>query len=153
MRPGACPAVLGMTAGTLAVLAAATLCQALDVQVTSVRAAEHGPSDPELIAFRPRFRRLVGYRSFQIVQRERRRCAWQTGEAFTIPGGRLLRVVPKNMRDQAVVMQVKLLDGERPLIDTVVRLQNRGFMLFGVDDDRRVADGALIIMLRAEEAD
>jgi hypothetical protein len=147
------PVVLGMAAGTLAVLAAAVLCQAVDVQITSVRAAERGPSDPELIAIRPRLRRLVGYRSFQIMQREHRRCAWQTGEAFTIPGGRLLRVVPKGMRDQAVVMQVKLLDGDHSLIDTVVRLQNRGLMLFGVDDDPRVADGALIIMLRAAEED
>ena len=151
MRVGVRPAVLGVAVGTLAVLSAAALCQALDVQITSVRATERGPSDPELVALRPRLRRLVGYRSFQIMQRERRRCTWQTGEAFTIPGGRLLRVVPKSMRDQAVVMQVKLLDGDRSLIDTVVRLQNHGVMLFGVDDDRRVEDGALIIMLRAEE--
>jgi hypothetical protein len=140
-----------MAAGTVAVLVAAALCQAVDLQITSVRAAERGPSDPELIAFRPRLRRLVGYRSFQIMQRERRSCAWQTGEAFTIPGGRLMRVVPKGMRDQAVVMHVRLLEGERPLIDTVVRLQNHGFMVFGVDDDPRAEDGALLIMLRAEE--
>jgi hypothetical protein len=116
-----------------------------------VRAAEHGPSDAQLIALRPRLRRLVGYRSFQIVGEERRRCAWQAAQAFTIPGGRLLHVVPKGMRDQAVVMQVKLVDGRRALVDTDIRLQNRGVMLFGVDQDSHVADGALIIMLRAEE--
>jgi len=60
-------------------------------------------------------------------------------------------VMPKGMRDQSVVMQVKLLDRRRPLIDTDVRLQNRGVMLFGVGRDANAADGALIIMLRAEE--
>ena len=145
------PVVLGIAAGTVAVLAMATVSHALDVEITSVRAMEHGPSDAELVALRPRLRRLVGYRSFQIVGREQRHCTWQSGEAFAIPGGRLLRVVPKGMRDQAVVMQVELLDGQRALLDTDVRLQNRGVMLFGVGQDSRAADGALIIMLKAGE--
>ena len=134
-----------------AVLAAAAAAHAVQVQIITVRAAEHGRSDAELEDMRPRLRRLVGYRSFQVVREERRQCAWQTVEAFKIPGGHLLNVVPKGMRDQAVVMQVKLLDRRRPLIDTDVRLQNRGVMLFGVGHDANAADGALIIMLRAEE--
>jgi len=72
-------------------------------------------------------------------------------EVFAIPGGRMLHVVPKAMRDQAVVMSVKLMDGSRALVDTDVRLQNRGVMLFGVGQDSRAAEGALIIMLRAED--
>src|SRR5207248_3016347 len=83
-----------------------------------VRAAEHGPSDAQLVALRPRLRRLAGYRSFQVVRQERRQCVWQNAEAFKIPGGHLLHVMPKGMRDQAVIMQVKLLDRRRPLIDT-----------------------------------
>ena len=150
MTREACPVVLGLTVGAL-VLLAATHALALEVQITTVRAAERGPSDAQLIDLRPRLRRLVGYRSFQIVGEERRRCVWQTSEAFTIPGGRLLHVMPRAMRDQAVVMRVKLMDGSRALVDTDVRLQNRGVMLFGVDQDSRAAQGALIIMLRAED--
>jgi hypothetical protein len=145
------PVLLGLAAGALSVVAVSALCQALEVQITTVRAAERGPSDAQLEPLRPRLRRLVGYRSFQVVGEERRQCAWQAVAAFTIPGGRLLRVVPKGMRDQAVVMQVKLLDGKRALLDTDVRLQNRGVMLFGVDQNASVPEGALIIMLRAEE--
>jgi len=133
------------------VVAAAAAAHAVQVQITTVRATEHGPSDAQLVDLRPRLRRLVGYRSFQVVREERRQCAWQTVEAFKIPGGHLLSVEPKGMREQAVVMQVKLLDRRRPLIDTDVRLQNRGVMLFGVGHDANAADGALIIMLRAEE--
>ena len=143
-------ALVGTAATALSILAAG-YCAAVDVQITTVRAAERGPSDEQLIAIRPRLRRLVGYRSFQVVGQERRRCAWQEREAFDIPGGRLLHVVPKGMREQAVVMRVVLLDGSRALVDTDVRLQNRGVMLFGVDTDSRVPDGALIIMLKAEE--
>jgi hypothetical protein len=144
------PALIGAAAVSY-VIAAAALCQAVDVQITTVRALEHGPSDAQLVAIRPRLRRLVGYRSFQVIAQERRSCAWQEREAFDIPGGRLLHVQPRGMRDQAVVMRVALLDGQRTLIDTDVRLQNRGVMLFGVDTDSRVPDGALIIMLKAEE--
>ncbi len=143
------PVVLGLAVGALVILAAQA--RALEVQITTVRAAEHGPSDAQLITLRPRLRRLVGYRSFQIVGEERRRCAWQTSEAFIIPGGHLLHVVPKAMRDQAVVMRVRLTDGPRALVDTDVRLQNRGVMLFGVDQDTGTPQGALIIMLRAED--
>jgi hypothetical protein len=145
------PAVLGLTVGVLSVLAAVGVAQALEVQITTVRAADHGPSDAQLVALRPRLRRLVGYRSFQVVGEERRRCAWQSTEAFVIPGGRVLHIVPKGMRDQAVVMQVKLLDGRRALVDTDVRLQNRGVMLFGVARNAPDVEGALIIMLRAED--
>ncbi len=147
MNP-ATPVVLGLVG---ALVAASSAAHALQVQITTVRAAEHGPSDAQLVELRPRLRRLVGYRSFQVVREERRQCAWQTAEAFKIPGGHLLNVVPKGMRDQAVVMQVKLIDRRRPLIDTDVRLQNRGVMLFGLGRDERAPDGALIIMLRAEE--
>jgi hypothetical protein len=141
-------AVLGMAAALgLPAVAAAVL----QVQITSVRAYARGPSDAQLIELRPRLRRLVGYRSFRVVGEERRSCAWGSREAFIIPGGRLLHVVPKGMRDQAVLMQVRLLDGRRALVDTDVRLQNRGVMLFGVDRDVQPGEGALIIMLRAEE--
>ena len=145
------PVVLGIAVGAVSLLGVVTTAGALEVRITTVRATERGPSDAQLVALRPRLRRLVGYRSFQIVGEERRVCAWQTAAAFPIPGGRTLHVVPKGMRDQAVVMQVKLLDGTRALVDTDVRLQNKGVMLFGVDQNASVAEGALIIMLRAEE--
>jgi hypothetical protein len=141
--------VLGVLAASQ-VLAVVTLARALEVQITTVRAAERGPSDAQLIELRPRLRRLVGYRSFQIVHQERRRCPWQSEQAFVIPGGRLLNVVPKGIRERAVAMQVRILEGHLELVDTDVRLQNRGVMLFGIDPDPQLP-GAMIIMLRAEE--
>jgi hypothetical protein len=149
--PARAPIALGVLAAA-GLIGGAALCSALEVQVTTVRAADSGPSDAQLVALRPRLRRLVGYRSFQVVNQERRECQWQSGYAFMLPGGRLLHVMPKGMRDQAVVMQVRLVDGSRALLDTDVRLQNRGVMLLGVDQNARASnDSALIIMLRAEE--
>jgi hypothetical protein len=149
-------AVIGIAAAVsgpiLGALDSSAVAGELDVQITTVRASEHGPSDDQLIAIKSRLRRLVGYRSYRIVRDERRRCTFGQREAFKIPGGRLLRVVPKGMRDEAVMMQIQLVQGARALVDTDVRLQNRGVMLFGVNRDESTdQEGALIIMVRAED--
>src|SRR5947208_15153509 len=106
--------MLGLAVGTLVLLAAAHAL-ALEVQITTVHASEHGPSEAQLIDLRPRLRRLVGYHSFQVGGKERRRCAWQTSEAFAIPGGRMLHVVHKAMLDRAVGMSVSMDVGSRAL--------------------------------------
>jgi hypothetical protein len=142
---------VGLAAAAAYLLALAAIARAISVQVTTVRATREGPSDAQLAPLRPRLRRLAGYRSFRIVRHEHRPCVWRAGEAFSIPGGRLLHVVPKAMRDGTVVLHVQLRDGPRSLVETDVRLQNRGVMLLGVEQDASAPDGALIIMLKAEE--
>lgn len=122
---------------------------ALTVQVTAVRAAESGPSDPELVSMRPRLRRLVGYRAFQIVTREVRPCDWRAETRFVLPGGRLLQLLPKGNDADVVKMQVRLLEGRRRLVDTNVGVMNGGTMMFGVGRDPRMGDDALIILLKA----
>jgi hypothetical protein len=146
--------------GLVSALAMATPAESLEVQVVAIRAFDRGPSDLELIPLRARLRRLVGYRAFQVVQREERQCAWRAEEEFALPGGRWLHLMPKGMDEQAVMMQVRLLDGRRRLVDTHVRLNNRGTMLFGVprsdrdtvaDQDGQSIPGALLILIKAEE--
>ena len=123
---------------------------ALVVQITAVEASYEGPSDPRLTNMRPRLRRLVGYRAFRVLQEEKRNCAWRSPAAFSLPGGRLVHVMPKGMRDGEVMMHVSVVNGPRSLVDTDLCLQNRGYMLIGVDDDVH-APGILLIMLKAGE--
>jgi hypothetical protein len=146
--------------GLVSALAMATPAESLEVQVVAVRAFDRGQSDIELLPLRARLRRLVGYRAFQVVQREQRQCAWRAEEEFALPGGRWLHLMPKGMDEQAVMMQVRLLDGRRRLVDTHVRLNNRGTMVFGVPrsdrdavagQDGQSVPGALLILIQAEE--
>jgi len=123
---------------------------ALEIEVTSVRATESGPSDPELVTLRPRLRRLVGYRAFQVVGHEVRQCDWRSETRFTIPGGRHLQLLPKSYEDDVVKMEVRLLEGRRRLVDTNVRVMRGGTMMFGVGRMAQVGDDALIILLRAD---
>ena len=139
----------------VAIVSSATLAQAstpdpLRVQVTAVRAAESGPSDPQLVSLKSRLRRLVGYRAFQIVSRENRECEWRSEARFALPGGRKLQLLPKSLDRDVVKMQVRLLEGKRRLVDTNVGVTNGGTMLFGVGRDPRMGDDALIIVLKAE---
>jgi hypothetical protein len=123
---------------------------ALEVQVTAVEASYEGPSDPRLLQLRPRLRRLVGYRAFRVLQDERRNCPWRSMAAFSLPGGRLVHIMPKGMRADEVMMHVQVVHGPRALVDTDLRLQNRGVMLIGLDEDVQ-APGILLIMLKAVE--
>ena len=146
--------MVGVALGA-ALVASATLAQAappdaLRVQVTAVRAAESGPCDPQLVSLKPRLRRLVGYRAFQIVSREDRQVEWRSEVRFELPGGRKLQLLPKTLDQDVVKMQVRLLEGKRRLLDTNVGVQNGGTMLFGVGRDPRMGDDALIVVLKAE---
>ena len=144
-------AALGVALVASATLAQASPPDALRVQVTAVRAAESGPSDPLLVSLKPRLRRLVGYRAFQIVSREERACEWRSEARFVLPGDRKLQLLPKGVDQGDVVkLQVRLLEGKRRLVDTNVGVQNGGTMLFGVGRDPRMGDDALIIVLKAE---
>jgi hypothetical protein len=144
--------VAAVTGGLLLLPGAAGAggAQNLEVQVTTVRATETGPCDPQLEALRPRLRRLAGYRAYHLVGDQQRRVAWRNTEEFDLGSGRTLLLLPKGMEDQRVMMQVRLLDGRRRLVDTNVRLVNGGTMVFGMGRDARGGDGALLILLRAE---
>lgn len=140
--------VVALAASTVTALAGPP--EPLRIEVTAVRAAESGPSDPELVSLRPRLRRLVGYRAFQIVNRESRPCNWRTETLFALPGGRQLQLLPKGADNDIVKMEVRLLEGRRRLVDTNVGVMNGGTMMFGVGRDPHIGDDALIILLKAE---
>jgi hypothetical protein len=132
------------------VLANAEPPRALHIEVTAIRAVDSGPSDPELVALRPRLRRLAGYHAFQVVTHEVRNCDWRSESHFLIPGGRQLQLLPKSYDDDVVKMEVRLLEGRRRLVDTNLQVMRGGTMMFGVGRDPRMADEAQIILLKAE---
>ncbi len=131
-----------------ALAAEAAVAEDVMLQVVTVKARERGESDPELRTLRPRLRRLVGYRSYRMVEDQQRGCAWQVPQQFRLPGGRVLVLRPQRLTDQRVIMQVLLLQGEERLVDTDVQLRNQGTMFLALGRHGR-DDGALLIMLKA----
>jgi hypothetical protein len=158
MRGELSGAFVGVVGGLVLLCAQVDVVHALPplpplwVQVTTVRADDSGKCDPRLKDLRLKLRSSVGYKSYQFVDKERRRVAWRSTEAFALPGERSLLLLPKTIDDQGrILMQVRLLEGRKRLIDTNVRLIDRGSMVFGLGKDARTGDGALLIVLKAEQ--
>ena len=141
--------VVAVVALGCALAAEAVLAEDVILQVVTVKAREHGESDPELRPLRPRLRRVVGYRSYRMIDDQQRGCAWQVPQQFILPGGRVLVLQPEQGADHRVIIKVRLLQGEQRLVDTDVQLRNQGTMFLALGRNGRASDGALLIMLKA----
>jgi len=137
-----------------AVLVAAALLAApearaagVTVSVGSVLATDGGQPefDARLVAMKPQFDSLFRYSSYRLMKQERRPLEWGQGASFDIPGGRYLVIAPKELRDAKVSMQVMLLEGGRPLIDSAVG--DHGVLLLGGPKQQ---EGVLIIVIGAD---
>lgn len=74
---------------------------------------------------------VIKYRSYRLIKEESQKVPWQGNATFEIPGGRTLMVMPKEYRDNRLSLIVRLQEGEKPLLDTTVRIRNRGNFLLG----------------------
>jgi len=100
-------------------------------------------------------RRQLGafrYKSYRLVQEERRRVGWGTQADFALPGGRMLQVVPKQFEDERIALQVIIMEGTSPtpLMNTALSIKNHGTLFFG---GRRHQEGTLIIRIGAAAED
>ncbi len=90
--------------------------------------------------------KVMKYRSYRLLKEDSQTVSWQGDATFEIPGGRSLSVTPQEFRNKQIALKVRLLEGEKPLLDTTVRLQNRGnFMLGGPPHE----GGALVLSISA----
>jgi len=74
---------------------------------------------------------VIKYSSYRLVKEESQKVPWNGNALFEIPGGRTLAVMPQEYRNSRVSLKVRLQEGEKPLLDTTVRIRNRGNFLLG----------------------
>lgn len=88
------------------------------------------------------------YKSYRLVQEERRKVGWGTQVDFSLPGGRTLQVVPKHLIEERIALEVMIMEGASPtpLMNTTLSIKNHGTLFFG---GRRHQDGTLIIRIGA----
>ena len=72
--------------------------------------------------------------------------AWKREEQFLLPGGRYLVVMPRGIENDRVSLNLMLIQGTRPLVNTVISLKNHGTFLVG---GPHYGDGVLIIAIGA----
>ena len=119
----------------------------IEVRIDTVLAGNSGKGfDPALRPLKQPFRALFPYSSYRLVQGERRMAAWRREEQFMLPGQRYLVIMPRGIQGDRVSLSLMLMQGSRPLLNTVVSLKNNGtFLVAGP----RYNDGVLIFAINA----
>jgi hypothetical protein len=148
------PTSLLILSVTLALLSAAAASDEagdeIDIRIDTVLASnsDKPPTfDPALAALRRPFISLFPmYSSYRLVQGEQRRVNWRGDAEFILPGGRYLVVKPRGYKDGRILLNVMLIAGTRPLVNTNLALKNHGVFLVA---GPRYADGTLIIAIGA----
>jgi hypothetical protein len=121
--------------------------EGVEVRIDTVLAGNTGKGfDPALRPLKQPFRGLFGYSSYRLIQNERRLAVWRREEQFLLPGQRYLVIIPRGVQGDRVSLSLMLMDGSRPLVNTVLSLKNNGtFLVAGP----RYNDGVLIFAINA----
>jgi hypothetical protein len=90
--------------------------------------------------------KVMKYRSYRLLKEDSQSVPWNDNATFEIPGGRSLAVSPQDSKDKQIALKVRLTEGTKPLLDTTVRLQGRGYFLLGGPPHE---GGALVISISA----
>ena len=90
--------------------------------------------------------KVMKYRSYRLLKEDSQSVPWNDNATFEIPGGRLLAISPQDSKDKQIALKVRLTEGNKPLLDTTVRLQGRGYFLLGGPPHE---GGALVISISA----
>ena len=75
--------------------------------------------------------KVLKYRSYRLLKSESQVVPWRGEKAFEIPGGRSLAVTPQEFQDNRVSLKVRLTQGQQPLLDTTVKIPNKGNFILG----------------------
>ena len=119
----------------------------VEVLIGVVLASNSGQEfDQRLASMQRQFNALFAYSSYRLVKEQRQQVAWGERVAFDIPGGRYMVVIPKEFKNDRVLMKVMLIEGTRPIIDTALSLRDHATFLVGGPRER---NGVLILSIGA----
>ena len=106
----------------MAVATSRPLANAVEVRIGAVLASNSGKEfDQRLASMQRQFNTLFAYSSYRLVKEQRQQVAWGEKVGFDIPGGRYVVVIPKEFKDNRVLMKVMVIEGSRPIVDTACR--------------------------------
>ena len=105
--------------------------QTVRVKIGTILASNQSDEiDPKLTVMRNQLK-VMKYRSYRLLKEETQNVSWQGNAAFDIPGGRSLVVTPEEFRGRQLALKVRLQHGDKPVVDTTVRLNSGGNFLLG----------------------
>lgn len=90
--------------------------------------------------------KVLKYKSYRLLKNESQSVPWRGEKVFEIPGGRTLTVMPQEIKDNRVSMKVRLTQGQKPVLDTTVKIPNKGNFILGGPPHE---GGALVLSISA----
>ena len=90
--------------------------------------------------------KVLKYRSYRLLKNESQTVPWRGEKVFEIPGGRSLTVTPQEFRDNQVSIKVRLTEKQKPVLDTTVKIPNKGNFILGGPPHE---GGALVLSISA----
>ena len=121
--------VLILTAGLVG--AAEKNPQFVQVTIRTILAENKSDDfDPKLKGMEQQLKPLK-YRSYRLLKAEDQNVPSQGTRSFEIPGGRSLTVAPQEFQDNRIALKVRLTEREKPVIDTTVKIPNKGHFILG----------------------
>jgi hypothetical protein len=75
--------------------------------------------------------KVMKYRSYKLLKEESQNVQGQASATFSVPGGRSLVVTPQESKNNQHALKVHLQHGDKPVLDTTVRLKNGGNFILG----------------------
>ncbi|MGE0824149.1 MAG: hypothetical protein AB7G75_14695 [Candidatus Binatia bacterium] len=104
--------------------------------------------DDRLKALKPLLVSTFPYSSYRLVQEVRQQVSWGEKIRVSLPGERMMQVIPKAYEDHRIALQVLLREGTNPtsLLKASFLFPNNGTIFFA---GRKHQDGILIIRIGA----
>jgi len=138
---------LAVFAGSLG--AAEQPSQPVQIKIGTIQATNQAECLDAQLAKMKQQLEVVKYRCYRLMREDTKKGAWQANTAFEIVGGRSLIVMPYEFRNNRISLKVRLLEGEKPIVDTTVRFPNKGNFLLGGPAHE---GGVLILSISASTA-
>jgi hypothetical protein len=111
--------------------AAENSSQMVQIKIGSILATNQTDEfDPRLKSLEKQLK-VLKYKSYRLLKEESQNVAWHGIATFDIPGGRKVFVNPQEFKDKQLALRVRMQEGQKPLVNTIVKLQNGGHFLLG----------------------
>lgn len=122
---------LALAAGVMWASAAEKTPQSVHVTIRTILAGNKSDEfDPKLKGMEQQLKTLK-YRSYRSLKDDAQDVPWHDTGSFEVPGGRLLTVAPQEFQKNRIALKVRLTEGEKPVLDTMVRIPNKGNFILG----------------------
>jgi hypothetical protein len=120
--------------------------RSVQITIKTISASKQGDEFDGRLAPLEKQLKALNYRSYRLLKDETQTARWQGNANFDIPGGRVLTVRPQEVTNNQLGLRVQLKQGEKPQLETTVRLNNGGNFILGGPPHE---DGVLVLSISA----